>query len=168
MANPFLPAAIRNQFPSLKRKVGKRPLIFMDAHGGTQVPTKVMNAITDYYKTSNSNSHGTFITTQERDEVINTARKSAAALLNAESAHCISFGQNMTTLNYSLARAIGRVLQPGDEILITQLDHEGNRGPWLSLRELGIIVREVNLLPDGQLDYDDFESKIIEPRFTLL
>ena len=162
MANPFLPAAIRNQLPSLKRKVGKYPLIFMDGPGGTQVPTKVMNAITDYYKTSNSNSHGAFITTQETDEVITETRTSVAALLNAENSTCISFGQNMTTLNYSLARAIGRILQPGDEILITQLDHEGNRGPWLSLRELGIIVREVNLLPDGQLDYDDFEDKINE------
>jgi cysteine desulfurase family protein (TIGR01976 family) len=162
MPNPYLPATIRNQFPSLKRKTGRYPLLFLDGPGGTQIPTKVMNAITDYYKTSNSNSHGAFITTQETDAVITEARSAAAALLNAESEHCISFGQNMTTLNYSLARAIGRVLQPGDEILITQLDHEGNRGPWLSLRELGIIVREVNLLPDGQLDYDDFEDKINE------
>lgn len=162
MPSPFLPASICNQFPSLKRIVGKDPLIFLDGPGGTQIPAKVINAITDYYKTSNSNSHGAFVTTQETDAVISGARKSMATLLNAESENCISFGQNMTTLNYSLARAIGRVLQPGDEILITQLDHEGNRGPWLSLRELGIIVREVNLLADGQLDYDDFEEKINE------
>jgi cysteine desulfurase family protein (TIGR01976 family) len=89
-------------------------------------------------------------------------RQAIAAMLNAESESCISIGQNMTTLNFSLARAISRVLKPGDEVLITQLDHEANRGPWLTLRDSGIKVREVNLLPTGVLDYEDFERKINE------
>jgi cysteine desulfurase family protein (TIGR01976 family) len=89
-------------------------------------------------------------------------RETVATFLGAEGPETISVGQNMTTLNFSLARGIGRMLQPGDEILITQLDHEGNRGPWLSLREHGIVVREVKLLDNGLLDYEDFEKKINE------
>lgn len=85
-----------------------------------------------------------------------------AEFLGAEGPETISFGQNMTSLNFSLSRAIVRNLQAGDEILITQLDHEGNRGPWLSLREQGIIVREVRLRPEGVLDYEDLLSKVGE------
>jgi cysteine desulfurase family protein (TIGR01976 family) len=85
-----------------------------------------------------------------------------AGLLGAENGNTISIGQNMTTLNFALARAMSRVFKPGDEVLITQLDHEANRGPWLTLREFGIRVREVRLLPGGILDYDDFAAKINE------
>lgn len=85
-----------------------------------------------------------------------------AALLGAEGEETISIGQNMTTLNFSLARAMSRMLRAGDEVLITQLDHEANRGPWLTLRDFGIKVREVKLLPHGVLDYEDFETKINE------
>lgn len=124
------------------------------------MPDQVIQAISGYYQTSNSNSHGVFITTMETDKVINDVRIKTAALLGAEHPGTISLGQNMTTLNFALARGIGRTLQPGDEILITQLDHEGNRGPWLSLRERGIIVKEVRLKSDGTLDYQDMEQKI--------
>jgi cysteine desulfurase family protein (TIGR01976 family) len=116
--------------------------------------------MSDYYKTSNSNTHGAFITTQETDALMHAMRQTVADFLGAESSTSISVGQNMTTLNFALARGIGRILQPGDEILITQLDHEANRGPWLSLRERGIVVREINLLESGVLDYEDFEKKI--------
>jgi selenocysteine lyase/cysteine desulfurase len=85
------------------------PMIFLDGPGGTQVPDFVINAISEYYKTSNSNTHCEFITTQETDGVISQARKSAAAFLGAEGMDTISFGQNMTTLNYSLAHGIARV-----------------------------------------------------------
>jgi cysteine desulfurase family protein (TIGR01976 family) len=137
-------------------------MIFLDGPGGTQIPDRVINAISDYYKTCNSNTHGEFITTNETDNVISHARESVAAFLGAESKDNISFGQNMTTLNFSLAHGIARILKPGDEVLITQLDHEGNRGPWLMLREFGIKVREVLLKQDGTLDYDDFTEKINE------
>lgn len=132
----------------------------MDGPGGTQVPDQVIQAISGYYQTSNSNSHGVFITTTETDKVIDEVRIKTAALLGAEHAGTISLGQNMTTLNFALARGIGKTLQPGDEILITQLDHEGNRGPWLSLRDQGVLVREVRLKSDGTLDYQDMEQKI--------
>ena len=154
--------SVRNQFPSLQRKPGNIPMVFLDGPGGTQVPDRVINAISDYYKTSNANSHGEFITTHETDVVIANMRTAMAALLNAEHANCISIGQNMTTLNFSLARGIARLLKPGDEVLITQLDHEGNRGPWLMLRDYGVIVKEVMLRQSGVLDYDDFEAKINE------
>ena len=150
----------RQQFPSLKRLHRGKPLVFMDGPAGTQVPQQVIDAISNYYRTSNANNHGAFITAQETHEVVDGVRLAMADFLNAEGMNTISLGNNMTTLNYSLARAIGRMLQPGDEILITQLDHEGNRGPWLSLRELGIIVREVRLLPGGRLDYEDLEQKL--------
>jgi cysteine desulfurase family protein (TIGR01976 family) len=154
--------SIRQQFPSLQRKPNRFPMIFLDGPGGTQVPDRVIDAISGYYRTSNANSHGEFITTHETDEVIAKMRTAMATLLNAQSSSCISIGQNMTTLNFALARGIGRMLKPGDEVLITQLDHEANRGPWLMLGDLGIKVKEVTLQPDGVLDYDDFEAKINE------
>ena len=159
---PIDTVSIRSQFPSLQRQHNNLPMVYLDGPAGTQVPQVVIDAIARYYTNSNANSHGTFITTRETDQVIRSVRANIAALLGAESEHCISIGQNMTTLNFSLARAISRVLRPGEEVLITQLDHEANRGPWLSLREAGVIVREVNLLPSGILDYDDFASKVNE------
>ncbi len=153
---------IRNQFPALKRIHNRKSLIFLDGPAGTQVPNLTIDAISDYYKISNANTHGSFITTQETDAVMKSTRETVATFLGAEGPHNISFGHNMTTLNFSLSRAIGRSLQSGDEILITQLDHEANRGPWLSLREQGVIVREVNLKSDGTLDYEDFANKINE------
>jgi cysteine desulfurase family protein (TIGR01976 family) len=94
------------------------------------------------------------------------AREVVAAFLGAESPNRVSFGQNMTTLNYALSAAIGHTLKPGDEVLITQLDHEANRGPWLRLKDLGAIVQEVRLLPSGELDLADMAAKIT-PRTKL-
>jgi len=154
--------ALRSQFPALQREKQGETLVFMDGPAGTQVPQSVIDAISNYYEKSNANTHGTFVTSQETDEVMDAVRADIAALLGAEGPHTISLGQNMTSLNYALAHAMVRILQPGDEILITQLDHEANRGPWLSLREHGIVVREVKLLPEGRLDYDDMERKLNE------
>src|SRR5437870_7517543 len=153
---------LRLQFPSLQRTHNGKPLVYLDGPAGTQVPNEVIDAISGYYRTSNSNTHGEFLTTNETDKIIGETRKQVAAFLGAEGPETISIGQNMTTLNFALARAIARSLRPGDEVLITQLDHEGNRGPWLMLREWGIVVREVNLLPTGTLDYSDMESKFNE------
>jgi len=137
-------------------------MVFLDGPAGTQVPQLVIDRISHYYKNSNANSHGTFITTNETDQVIHHMRKCMAELLGAESENSISIGQNMTTLNFALARAMSRVLKPGDEVLITQLDHEANRGPWLTLRDFGVKVREVRLQPNGVLDYEDFTNKVNE------
>jgi cysteine desulfurase family protein (TIGR01976 family) len=162
MNSTFDSSAIRNQFPSLQRKHNGKPLVFIDGPAGTQVPQVVIDGITHYYANSNANTHGSFVTTNETDKVIEGMRNAMAALLGAENARTISIGQNMTTLNFALARAMSRLLHPGDEVLITQLDHEANRGPWLTLRDHGIKVREVRLNMNGMLDYDDFNAKINE------
>ncbi len=153
---------IRNHFPSLKRKVRNKEIIFFDGPGGTQMPSRVISAISNYYRYYNANTHGHFQASLHTDHIIQAARNNIAALLGAEDPETISIGQNMTSLNYALSRGIGRILKPGDEILITQLDHEANRGPWLTLKENGIKVREVQLLPEGVLDYADLERKINE------
>ncbi len=152
----------RKDFPSLNRKINGNPIAYLDGPGGSQVPQPVIDSISNYYKNSNANTHGNFQTSEETDNIIETARQAAANFLGAENSSCISFGANMTTLNFSLSKAIARSLQKGDEILITQLDHEANRGPWLNLREQGIIIREVLLKQDGTLDYFDFQKKINE------
>ena len=154
--------SIRKQFPALSQKHNNLPMVFIDGPAGTQVPQSVIDAITHYYTNSNANTHGAFKTTRETDHIIAEMRSSMATLLGADGPHTISIGQNMTTLNFALARALSRTLRSGDEVLITQLDHEANRGPWLSLQEFGIKVREVKLLPNGLLDYGDFEAKINE------
>ncbi len=154
--------SIRSQFPSLRRKIGGRPCIYLDGPAGTQVPDKVIRSISNYYRRSNANTHGMFTSSIETDRLMEDTRSIVADFLGAEGGHTISFGQNMTTLNYSLSHAFGKIFQPGDEILITQLDHEANRGPWLSLREKGIRVREIRLLENGQLDYEDIAQKMNE------
>jgi len=122
----------------------------------------VIDAMVHVYSYYNANSHGQFVTSQETDVLVEQTREKVAALIGAEGGHTISFGANMTSLNFVLANAITRSLQPGDEILITQLDHEANRGPWLHQRRHGIVVREVLLEEDGSLDYADLEKKINE------
>jgi len=152
--------AVRDHFTSLSRIVDDTSCVYLDGPAGTQVPDQVIDAMSEYYRTSNANSHGYFTNAQETDEMIERARIHLATFLGAEGGHNISLGQNMTTLNYSLARATGRYFNPGDEILITQLDHEANRGPWLSLADQGIIIREIPLLPSGRLDYKHLELLI--------
>ena len=152
----------RSQFPILKRKIRGKNCVFLDGPAGTQVPEYVIRSMSNYYRRSNSNTHGVFTTTTETDKILEDTRKSVATFIGAEGGHTISFGQNMTSLNYSLAHAMDQVLHEGDEVLITQLDHEANRGPWLTLRNKGIRVREVSLLRNGRLNYHDFENKINE------
>ena len=154
--------AVRSQFPSLNRIVNGHQIVHLDGPAGTQVPQSVIDAIVNVYANSNANTHGQFITSLETDALIDHTRSQVAALLGSEGGQTISFGANMTSMNFVLANAISRSLQPGDEILITQLDHEANRGPWLHQRRHGIVVREVVLEEDGSLDYSDFEKKISE------
>jgi cysteine desulfurase family protein (TIGR01976 family) len=153
---------IRTQFPSLSREINNRPAVYLDGPAGTQIPQSVIDAMMDYYKTSNANTHGQFATANETDAMLDRTRQVCAQFLNASSQDCISFGPNMTSLCFSLSRGIGRTLQEGDEVVITQLDHEANRGPWLTLQDRGCLVREIRLLPDGTLDYEDAAAKINE------
>jgi cysteine desulfurase family protein (TIGR01976 family) len=140
---------------------------FLDGPGGTQVPKAVIDAIVDCYRNRNVNTHGNFQPSMELDTRMLEARCAVADLLGAQGHEQISFGQNMTTLAFSLSRAIGRTIRPGDEVLITQLDHEANRGPWQSLAERGAVVREVPLLPTGELDYAQM-SNLINGKTRLL
>ena len=156
----------RADFPSLSRRVSDQPtadsayLAYLDGPAGTQVPRQVIDAIGAYYTEHNANTDGRFVTSRESDEMLGRARETVARLLGAPSGKEISFGANMTTLTYALSHALARTLEPGDEIVITQLDHEANRGPWLALRERGVIVNEIELSEGITLDAEDMARKI--------
>jgi cysteine desulfurase family protein (TIGR01976 family) len=150
----------RGDFPALAPRRSGPELAFLDAPAGSQVPRAVIDAIAEFYATCNVNTHGNFPPSREVDRRMLEARAAVAAFLGAPSADTISFGQNMTTLNFALSGAIGRTLAAGDEVLITQLDHEANRGPWLALEERGVVVREVRMLQSGVLDTADMAAKL--------
>jgi len=143
----------REDFPSLRRTFGGYPVAFLDGPGGTQVPSAVIDAIADCYCQRNVNTHGNFPPSAELDVRLLEVRTAIADFLGACAAERISLGQNMTTLAFSLAHALAPTIRGGDEVLITQLDHEANRGPWQLLQQHGAIIREVPLLPSGELDY---------------
>jgi len=150
----------RDDFPSLKRTVNGQPLAYLDGPGGTQVPQQVIDAAAEYYRRYNANAGGAFVTSRETDEMVHRSRETVAAFLGAPSWREISFGANMTTLNFALSHALGRAMGPGDEVVITALDHEANRGPWLMLRERGVEVKEVGLRPDATLDPESMARQI--------
>ena len=158
---------IREDFPSLRREWNGEALKYFDGPGGSQVPEQVITAVSDYYRASNSNIHGHFVTSRETDEILEQSRLAISDFLGAPGPETISLGANMTTLNYSLSHALVRDFAPGDEILITALDHEANRGPWLGLRERGIIVKEVPVTEEGILDYSAM-AEMISPRTRLV
>ena len=154
---------IRDFFPSIGRTDShNNKIIYLDGPGGTQVPIQVIEAISEYYIRSNANTHGEFITSKETDQVMDELRLKMSEFLGSEGPNTISIGQNMTSLNYSLARALAKKFKEGDEVVITELDHEANRGPWNVLKESGIKLIEVKLLQNGGLDYEDFRNKINE------
>ncbi len=157
----------RADFPALQRTVGGHRIAFLDGPGGTQVPQAVIDAVADCYRNRNVNTHGNFPPSAELDERLHEARMAIADLLGASGPQRISIGQNMTSLAFALARALARTIQKGDEVLITQLDHEANRGPWRLLQESGAVLREVPLLASGALDYAAMDT-LITPRTRLL
>ncbi len=140
-------SSLRDQFPALALTDAGRPAVFFDGPGGTQVPQRVIDAMNRYLVRCNANHGGAFRTSRESDAVLTAAHQAMADLLNARSPQEIVFGANMTTLTFAFSRAIGRALGPGDEIVITRLDHDANRAPWLALRERGVIVHEVGFDP---------------------
>ena len=152
---------IRGQFPALGRTHEGEPVAYFDGPGGTQVPRSVVDAMSDYLFHHNANSHWAFPSSIETDEVIARARGATADFLNA-SPEEIVFGNNMTSLTFHLARALGRRMGPGDEVVVTELDHHANVDPWRDLeRERGVTVRVVRMHPeDGQLDWDDLAAKL--------
>ena len=150
----------RAQFPALQQMVNGRPAVFFDAPGGTQVPQRVIDAISNYLATSNANTHGAFLTSERTDEIYSGAHAAMADFFNCDPDEVV-FGANMPTLTFALSLSIGRDLKNGDELLVTQLDHDANVSPWVSLEERGAKVRTADIKPaDCTLDMFDLQAKV--------
>ena len=150
----------RSQFPALAQTVNGHPAVFLDGPGGTQVPQRVIDAISDYLRRDNANTCGAYATSRRTDAILADARAAMADFFNC-GADEIVFGPNMTTLTYAMSRAIGRDLGPGDEILVTRLDHDANVTPWLALEEKGVTIRWAEFhKEDCTLDVEDLAAKI--------
>lgn len=151
---------VRAQFPSLQTQVNGQPAAFMDGPAGTQVPTQVMHAIQSYLMSANANTGGAFLTSRRTDEMLLAARSAMADFFHCERDEVV-FGPNMTTITFSISRAIGRNLNPGDEILLTTLDHDANFSPWKALEEKGVVIRQADIREeDCTLNLDDLKAKL--------
>ncbi len=160
-------AWLRQQFPALAQSFDGHPAAFFDGPGGTQVPQRVIDAISDYLARNNANTGGAYATSRNTDVVLANARSAMADFLNCDPREVV-FGANMTALTYAISRSIGRELKPGDEILLTLLDHDANFSPWKALEEDGIVIRTVDVNPsDCTLDMDDLAGKL-SPRTKLV
>jgi cysteine desulfurase family protein (TIGR01976 family) len=156
-------AEIRSRFPALTREIDGRPAVFVDAPGGSQVPDTVIDAIDGYLRTSNANAHGAFATSQETDDVIAEAHRASADLLNADADEVV-LGPNATTLLFAISRSVARTIRPGDEVVVTRLDHDANVRPWvLAAEDAGATVRWVDVSEeDATLDLASFEAVLSE------
>lgn len=158
----------RRQFPALTRVTAGKPAVFLDGPAGSQVPACVIEAVANYLGNTNANHGGVFATSRESDHVLTEARRAAADFVGAADPDEIVFGANMTTLTFALSRALSKTWQPGDEIIVTQLDHDANVTPWvLAARDAGATIREVAVrVKDCTLDLDDLKEKL-SPRTKL-
>jgi cysteine desulfurase family protein (TIGR01976 family) len=149
-------AAVRKRFSALDG-----PTAFFDGPGGTQVPDSVIEAIASYLRESNANLGGPFATSRQSDGVVKAAHESAALFLGCSPAE-VGFGANMTTLNFTLSRALGREVRAGDEVVVTRLDHDANVAPWLELaRDRELVVRFADINEDDcTLDLADLERQL--------
>jgi cysteine desulfurase family protein (TIGR01976 family) len=160
------PSLVREQFPSLKR-----PAIFLDNPGGTQIAQQSLDRIMDYLMHHNANHEGAFATSVESDAILADAHSAMADFLNADSPEEIVFGANMTSLTLHISRSIARTWSPGDEIVVTRMDHDANITPWnLAARDRGVNVRWVDFHPeDGTLALDDLRQALKKkPRLLAL
>jgi cysteine desulfurase family protein (TIGR01976 family) len=153
--------AIRSRFPALERVHAGRSVAYFDGPGGTQVPRDVVDAMADYLLHHNANTHWAYPTSVETDAALGAARDALADFLGGTPSE-VAFGANMTTLTFHLGRALGRRWTPGDEILVTELDHHANVDPWRQLaQERGFTVRTVRFRPEtGQLDMDHLAAAL--------
>jgi cysteine desulfurase family protein (TIGR01976 family) len=161
--------ALRRRFPALAIEQDGRPVALFDGPGGTQVPDTVIEAVARYYRESNANSGGSFLTSERSDAISAEAHEAAADMIGAGDAHEITFGPNMTTLTFHLSRSIAAALEPGDEIVLTGLDHHANVDPWLGIaRDRGLGVRTWEpRLDDCTLRLEDLEP-LLGPRTRLV
>lgn len=160
--------AIRSRFPALARRQEGRPVVYFDNPAGTQVPRDTIDGFARYLEGMNANVGGEFATSRETECLIGEARQAAADFLGARTPDEIVFGPNMTSLAFDVSHALGAMLQEGDEIVTTRLEHDANVAPWLALQDRGITVRWIDLHPDdATLDYDS-AAELIAPRTRLL
>ncbi len=154
-------ATIRSHFPAMRREHGGHAVAYLDGPGGTQVPSFVADSVTDYLLHHNANTHWNYPTSAETDALIEESREALAEFVNG-SPDEISFGANMTSITFHVARALGRGWDETDEILVTELDHHANVAPWRALeRERGVNIVVARMRPeDGSLDLDDLERKL--------
>ena len=155
---------IRSCFPSLGRIVGEREAVFFDGPGGSQVPSSVTDAMSDYLLSSNANTGMSFATSLETDELISDVLQTCADFIGCDDPTEIVFGQNMTSLNFQLAGALSRTWGPGDEVVVTRLDHDGNVGPWtLAAEWSGATLRKIGIKSeDCTLDMESAYESITE------
>ena len=151
------------RFPGLRREQDGRPVVFADSPGGSQVPDTVVEAMASYLRHSNANAHGAFATSQETDHLVEEAHRAAADLLNADADEVV-FGPNATTLLFAISRSIARIIEPGDEVVVTRLDHDANVRPWmLAAEDAGATVRWVDVREeDVTLDAESLAAALSE------
>ena len=156
-------AAIRSRFSALDRRVNGQPAVYLDGPGGSQTPDSVARAVADYLVSANANLGGSFVTSVATEELVDDAHLAAADLLGC-SAEEVVFGANTTTINFLLAHAVARTLEAGDEIIVTELDHDANVSPWLLVAaDRGLTVRTAPLdSREGTLEVDAVVSLIGE------
>jgi len=152
---------VRSQFPSLTRELDGRPCVFADSPGGSQVPERVIEAMAGYLRTSNANTHGAFATSEETDRVVEEAHRAGADLLGCDPDEVV-FGPNATTLLFAVSRSIARTLEPGDEVVVTKLDHDANVRPWImAAQDAGASLKWVDIRDDDvTLDLDSFDAAL--------
>ncbi len=154
-AQPGWVAAARARFSSLAGD-----FVFLDAPGGTQTPDEVAAAVARVYREASGNLGAPYATSRRLEALVDDARAASARFLGCFPEEII-FGASMTTLNYMLSRTLGRELRPGDEVVVTRLDHDANVAPWLDLaRDLGLAVRLADVHPDTTLDLADLERQL--------
>ncbi len=153
-------SAVRDHFPSLGRTIDGLPVAYLDGPGGTQVPSECIAAMTAYLERSNANRGGAFAASQETDAILDEVHAAGADFLGAHDPGEIAFGPNMTSITFGISRALGRDLRPGDEVVVTRLDHDANVAPWLSMAEdRGVTVRWLELAEDrATLDLDALDQ----------
>jgi cysteine desulfurase family protein (TIGR01976 family) len=152
----------RSQFPALSTEISERPAVFFDGPAGSQVPRRVIDAVADYLARCNANHGGLFKTSQESDSLLESAHRALADFLNTPDPATVAFGPNMTSITFALSRALAKTWRPGDEVLVTRLEHDANFTPWvLAARDAGATVRYVGIRGDDcTLDLDDFAGKL--------
>lgn len=159
---------VRRDFPALERNHEGLPVAYFDGPGGTQVPRQVVEAMNTYLFYHNANTHWNYPTSAETDAALDAARVAFADFVNGDATE-ISFGANMTTITFHLARGLATRWGKGDEVVVTELDHHGNVAPWTRLAaERGVTIKTVRMNPEaGVLDWADLE-RAITPRTKLL